>query len=498
MIRLRPLLLVVLLVWAADAASQRIVYSDYDRDDSRRMNFDVVGKVGGHFLIYKNTRNKHWITVYDNDMVQLDKVHQSYIPDNDRMINADFFPYSDFSYMVYQYQRKNVVYCMASRIGGDGKPLGDPVQLDTSHIGFSTNNRIYTAVTSEDKGRIAVFKINSRNKQRFVMTTLLFDARLDLLKRSRIEIPMEERTDNLGDFTLDNDGDLVFCKFFRNNNDNISRATLLVKYAQADTLLAQELAIEKTLLDEVHIKVDNVNKRYFLTSFYFRERRGTIDGLYFFVWDKPGQTVRSETTFEFGEDLRREARGNASVKLAFNDFFIRQIIMRRDGGFLLGTESYYTTSRFNSWNRWNFLYGSPFYSPFYSDFYYAPYFNNSFWNNRFGNNQSVRYHADNLAVFSFGPDGRHEWSTVIAKTQFNDESDDLVSYQLMNTGGQLHFLFNLQERRNNLLNDFSVTPSGELNRNPTLKNLDKGYEFMPKYGKQVSARQMIIPCIYRN
>ena len=68
----------------------------------------------------------------------------------------------------------------------------------------------------------------------------------------------------------------------------------------------------------------------------------------------------------------------------------------------------------------------------------------------------------------------------------------------MNTGGQLHFLFNQMERRNNLLNDYSVTPEGKVNRNPTLKNLDKGYDFMPQYGKQVSARQMIIPCMYHN
>ena len=39
---------------------------------------------------------------------------------------------------------------------------------------------------------------------------------------------------------------------------------------------------------------------------------------------------------------------------------------------------------------------------------------------------------------------------------------------------------------------------GQITRNPTLKNLDKGYEFMPKYGKQVSASQMIVPCLYRN
>ena len=48
---------------------------------------------------------------------------------------------------------------------------------------------------------------------------------------------------------------------------------------------------------------------------------------------------------------------------------------------------------------------------------------------------------------SFDKNGKTEWSNVITKEQFDDQSDDLISYQVMNTGGQLHFLFNNQERR---------------------------------------------------
>ena len=38
------------------------------------------------------------------------------------MINVDFFAYNDFSYIIYQYQNKNVVYCNAVKI--DGKEKG--------------------------------------------------------------------------------------------------------------------------------------------------------------------------------------------------------------------------------------------------------------------------------------------------------------------------------------------------------------------------------------
>src|SRR5205085_12581988 len=92
--------------------AQRIVYSEPEKEDSRRMVFDVVGKIGGNFLIYKNLKSKNWITIYDNDMKEIAKIEQENIPD-DRLVNIDFFPYTDFFYAIYQYQRKIVVYCMA-------------------------------------------------------------------------------------------------------------------------------------------------------------------------------------------------------------------------------------------------------------------------------------------------------------------------------------------------------------------------------------------------
>jgi hypothetical protein len=87
---------------------------------------------------------------------------------------------------------------------------------------------------------------------------------------------------------------------------------------------------------------------------------------------------------------------------------------------------------------------------------------------------------------------------VINKEQYDDESDDRISYLMANTGTQLHYLFNVEEKKALLLNEYTLSAGGILNHNPTLKNLDGGYEFLPKYGKQVSGYQLIIPCYYRN
>jgi hypothetical protein len=478
------------------ANGQRIVYSEPDHDDNRRITFEVIGKVSGNFLVYKNTRGKNYVSVYDNDMKQIAREDQDYIP-YDRLINIDFFPFSDHAYLIYEYQRKNVVYCDAVKIDGMGKKISDVVTIDTSHIGFAGNNKIYSTVSSEDKNNIMVFKVNSRNKTKYLLTTVLLDSELKRRKSSQLFIPMEERYDYLGEFNVDNDGDFVFAKFSRSTNDNIGKTLMFWKPAMSDSFSVTDLGLDKIFLDELHIKVDNPNKRYFLTSFYYKQKRGNIDGFYFYVWDKATQKTAMENTLVFGDELRKEARGNANSKMAFNDFFIRNIIVKKDGGFIIGSESYYTSSRMNNWNRWDYLYGSPYSSGL--DYYsYSPFYNSWYWRNRYNNNQAVRYHADNIVIFSFDKTGAVEWNNVIHKEQFNDESDDEVSYQVMNTGGQLHFLFNEEEKRMQLLSDYIITPGGELTRNPTLKNLDRNFEFMPKYGKQVSARQIIVPCYYRN
>ena len=498
MVRGRWFLLALFFISGLAAKSQKIVYSEPEKDDTRRLNFEIVGKLNGNFLVYKSIRNKNWISILDNDMKQISSVPQDYLPDNDRVINVDFFPYPDFCYMIYQYRKRNIIHCVAARIDGTGKKIGELEELDTTQVNFGADKKIYSVITSEDKSKIIIFKINSKNKKLYMVTTMLLDDKLTLLKKSRLSMAMEDRDDFLSEFQLDNDGDLIFTKFDRVNSENIGDAAFVMKSAQSDSFQVQPLKIDKLYLDEIHIKPDNYNKRYFITSFYFKQRRGNVDGYYVYVWDKQSNKAVVEDTVVFSDDLRREAKGNAGMRTAFNDYFIRNIIPRRDGGFIVSSESYYTTSRgVNNWNRWNYLYGSPFMRS-YDYYYYSPYYYNSLWGNRFYDNQNVRYQADNVVIMSFNKSGQREWNSVIAKEQFDDQTDDLLSYSIMNTGGQLHFLFNNLERRTQLLNDFSLEPDGKINRNPTLKNLERGYEFMPKYAKQVSARQVLIPCVYRN
>lgn len=479
--------------------AQKISYSTPDRDDIRSMDFEIIGKMNDHFLIYKSERAKYYISVFDNEMKTLDRVSMDFLPD--KIINEDIIAYKDFFYFIYQYQRRNILYCMAAKIGADGKIVGDPIELDTTAISFAANNKIYTVINSEDKQKIDIVKINSRNADVDIVSASLFNSSLEKISKSQASVPMPSHNDFLTELMVDNEGELAMLRAVGSSqNDNINSITLITKAPFEDTLSYFDLKVNDIYLDNIRIKVDNINRRYLITSFYSKQKRGNIDGLFCMLWDKNSKQLFSSAKTTFSDELRSQAKNQGNIKAAFNDFYLQQIVMRRDGGFVIASESVYTSSRGNYNNRWDYFNGSPYLSP-YSNYYY---YNNPlgyyypWYNSGFYNSQINRYYADNIAIMSFDSSANMRWANVIAKSQYDDNSDNFIGYGTMNTGSEVHFLFNEISRRTLILTDQSVTPDGQLNHEPTLHNLDRDYQFMPQYIKQVGSRQVILPCQFRN
>lgn len=162
--------------------AQQISYSEPDREDARAMNFEVLGKIEGNILVYKSYRDVGFMCAFDNGMKMIEKNKLDFLPE--RIVSADFQIYPGFAYMFYQYQRRNVFYCMAVKFDSKGKRMGDPIQIDTtSNMTYASNRNVYTILFSEDKQKIMVFKISSRNDRMHVLTTALFDKDLNLLKK---------------------------------------------------------------------------------------------------------------------------------------------------------------------------------------------------------------------------------------------------------------------------------------------------------------------------
>jgi hypothetical protein len=487
--------LFLLLLLPATVLCQQVTYSDFQQEDSRDINFEVIGKMNGNFLVYKNIRWRHKINIFGDDMKIKETIKLDFIPE--KTFNVDFVIYPTHFYMVYQYQKKNILYCMAVKMDAGAKKIGEPVELDTTRLSILADNKIYTTINSEDKQKIMVFKIQNRNDN-FSIATLLFDSSLKQIAKSRQALSFSERRDNYSNFLLDNEGNFIFTKDSKNGNrDNSNSLSLVIKAPLRDTLAYHEIDMDKNYIDEVKLKIDNLNGRYILNSFYYRKSRGSIDGLFTSIWDK-GNKNFSQVFAVLNDTLRDQAKTSGQLRFALDDFFIRNVIVKKDGGFLLTAEDYSTQSRSNNnnnWNRWDYL-NNYYYAPFGSSYYYNPYTGYYRPLSSFGN-QGTRYYYANIVILSADKTGAIEWSKVIQKNQVDDDNDNFLSYSTMNKGGQIHFLFNNDKNRNQIIANQSVTPAGQLTRNPTLKSQERGYEFMTRLSKQVGASQLIIPCTYR-
>ena len=262
--------------------------------------------------------------------------------------------------------------------------------------------------------------------------------------KSRQQVPFDDRKDIYSEFFTDNEGCFVFTKSSRSGNrDNIGAVSLVTKTPDSDTFTYRKIPLQDFYLDEIKLKVDNVNKHYLISSFYYKQRRGNIEGLFTNVWDKTTDASVASAFTQLGDSVRYNAKAQGQLKFALNDFFIRQIIIKKDGSFLLTAEDYSTQSRGgfgnNGWNRWDYLY-SPYYFNSYDFFMFNPAYS-SFYRpfNSFNNAQSVRYFYDKVLILSIDKSGEVEWSNVIHKDQFEDDNDNFLSYGTMNASGEIHF-----------------------------------------------------------
>src|SRR5215469_5383343 len=78
----------------AKAQVSQIVYSEPEREDGRRTNFEIIGKINYNYLIFKNNGGTNSVSVYDSTMKSQLRVPMTFMPD--RYINIDFVAYADY------------------------------------------------------------------------------------------------------------------------------------------------------------------------------------------------------------------------------------------------------------------------------------------------------------------------------------------------------------------------------------------------------------------
>lgn len=504
----------LLLLIAAPVVSQNITFSKpLKADDYRNTEFEIIGKLKAgtpsqdeydqHILIYKNNNGHQRISVYAPDMTFIGNVQLKFLTEG--LIGVDFLAFPDHFMMLYQYQKGSYVYCKALLFNGNGQIIKNPEMVDSSKVGNGkVKSRIYSMVRSDNRNRMLIYKINQDSDFNNIFYTFLYDNRLKFLRNSRLTLPMKDRRSFLSEFHLSNKGLFYFIKARqRNKNSRLTQADLIIKRPLSDTFSVHAIPLKDISIGKVKLKLDHKNSTIYSAAFYVEGRRGDVAGLFTGKFSLTKKKFTKLETRPFDKQLLENANEKGKSNDAFNDYYIRDLTINGVGGFLITAEQYYTSSNYNGWGPMNGWYGrpmgiSPYYYPGYSSMYYSPF--SPYYYNPYGRRQQQNnvYHYKDVAILSYDSTLSLTWSNFIRKDQESANSASLLSYKMINISSALLFIYNDPYRRSFLLSAMSVSPNGKLEQLPTLQGQDRGFKWMPRYGRQIGSRTVIIPSIYDN
>ncbi|MEO7444109.1 MAG: hypothetical protein ABIT96_12845 [Ferruginibacter sp.] len=476
---------------SVEVSAQKIIYPEFHREDDSEIQFEIIGKVGSNYLVYKNLRSwKHVFEVFDEKMNSLSNKRADFI--SDKTNNIDFIAYNDFFYSIYQYQKNSIVYCDIVAIDGNGKKISNPVTLDTTKIGYIRNNNIYFTRFSEDKSKILIYKIIEKN-EKLTLVTKLYDNKLTLLDSVRKVVPYNSRREVYTDLQVDNAGGIIYARELKSGfRENISDVEIY-NQKPGKAIEVRKLPLENIFIDELKMKIDNLNNTIIINAFYYSNKIGSIQGIVTGLWNR--ETNGLKTAVNALPDTLRMMTQLNDKRQAFDDFFLKDIFVKKDGSFMLVAEDYSVISRFSNypWNRWDYLYNG-MYSP--SDYYYGNSSNYPYY--RYRNSISgSSYTYRNVLLLGINKDLQLEWSNMIMKYQTAENKDIFLSYTTLNTGNEIHFLFIDKEKNTEIITNQSLSAEGSIVRYPTIKSRESGYDFMPRLSKQVGIKDIIIPSLYR-
>lgn len=484
----------VLLFFTAEA--QKITYSVvHNNEGSQNVNFEILGKVGPNYLVFKSITWRSVLQVFDKDMNELSNDRLKFLPD--KVLNVDFVTYSDYFIMIYQYQKGNILYCDAVKMDGFGKKIGEDYTIDTTRIGLRSANGVYSCTYSEDKSRILVYKMIEKNNK-LNLATKLYNADLLLLDSTRSVFDYNDRKEIYSAFQLANDGTFSFTRESKTGaRENFSMIELVEHKPQTADFVTTPINLDNYYIDDVNVKIDNLNSNYLINALCYPEKKtSNITGLFTAVVDRQTGAVKSRINI-FSDSLRSAMTGNGQYRYAFDNIFLKNLFLKRDGSFIAVAEDFSTQSigGYRPWNRWDYLYNNP-YSYYDYNYMYSPYYRYNRFNSF--NTATTRYYYDKLLILSIDSSLQLGWNNVILKSQVADDDDSYLSFGTMNAGGQIHFFYIEKEKNAQIVSNQSINPYGSLYRYPTIKGGESGYLFMPRLLKQVGARTIIMPCVHRS
>ena len=507
-------LVVTLFLGTQFSFAQSYTLSGIEKTDKEDMQYEVLGKVGNHYWIYKKNGAVSTIAQYNAQMQLVKQNDMPYLPA--ALSSMDFVVNDNKVIAFYQFQSKTTVYAVAATLNEDGQLMGEPKVIDTAeNIRPGTKAKVFNLLQSDNRQRIAVFSVNTTRSQSIKVKVLSFNSQFELLNDAVVNINAQNKKTVLSDFALDNNGNL-FCLRNMTLSNAAPAVSLLYLAADAGEVVESPIINNSLLLDDIRLKVDNKNGNVILNSFYATAKKGNVEGLFTFLWNIQTKSTLSSNASRFTDAIRGAVSTKRNLKDAFDAFYLDRILVQPDGNLVVVAEAAETYSNRGAFSRWDYYYGGPFYNPFMFSYWNRPFgfypwgrfgfgfgmspFMWSPWINPYAEfgYPSVTYNANKVAFITMDSKGNLQSVKTIDKKQSDVNVDQFIGYGTIENATGTSFVYYNKEKgvRQFVLNTF--TTNGQLAKGANIILAEKKNEWMPRSLKQVGDNEAIVPYQFNN
>jgi hypothetical protein len=499
---MKGVFILILCFWVNSLQSQVISYSALESSNEKSSSFDIIGRFGKQLLIYRNIRGRHYISIFNNDMSLVRKMELDFLPR--RVLKVEFLKVDKELLLFYQHEKNRMLFCSLVKFNTDIRVAQEPETLDSVVIADNRDIGLYNILQSQHNARIMVIQPLVNTEQIFEINTHLYDDKINLLKQTKILIGSPGGAEMIRDFTLANNGDLVFSRAIpRSETENLRRVDILIKPAYLDTIRMATVRFGDLSIQNLKLQVDNLQKRILVAGLFARGKKSDVEGFFSAGIRMDNNSIAGGQNTFFSDSLRNEVKIRNNIERSvFNEFIIDEIIPYTNGGYALVMEKRYaeggrgTERLFNPYLD-NSLLGRMQYNDFLGN---GPVFTmtNTPYNPfrlPIDPKSILKNISGNLLVCSMDSSGLMQEVQLLRKSQSEENTSTLISYFLMKNGSDLKFLFNQKEKAGLMLNATSWKAGERIRRLPALKDLRTDYRYITRYSKQIAVNELIIPCL---
>lgn len=433
------------------------------------LEYDLMHMAGGNTLLYRNKGMQYTFEVFDNEMGFKFSTDLSF--EHDRVFVEGVVPLDSLVAVFYSYRIKNETFIKARTYSQD-MTLRDTIPLLAAK---DLSYRRLKMVTSADRSKTLLFAIRDRD----LLTIVIDNNDFKVTWFNELNLFHMDLMDSFRKVLLTNEGKvLVLLEEDNTRNSKANHRLTLLRSSGTADFNVHHIHVKDAYGSSLEAAYDDVNDRIIVAGLLCKNSDYQTYGYYVFnEYVSSLQETSYAQIHSYPKELIRDIYGTRRPKDAIvEDQFLKELIVRSDGGIILLTEMEKEFVRRTTSNT----FGG-----------YAGRLTN---NDPFASRGYVDYYHEDMLMISVSPFGNMEWYKVLYKKQFSqDDNGSFSSFLLLKTPSRIKIIYNDEIKNNNTVSEYVIDPNGKYERNTLLNTDYANLKLRFRNAVQIGSSEFLVP-----